>query len=593
MRKAALLFIGSALLFSCGSKPSENKNTETVELPLVAQGGKSYGGIFRLNESEYVDNLFPPHIVEPHTARVANQIFNGLFKFSQDSLTLEKDLVESYTVNNNNSVFVFKLKQGVLFHDDACFKDGKGRELKAKDVQFCFEELCNDDSLNQGFVVFHDFLKGANDYFSKSSTANKLSHVNGIKVLDEYTIQLTLAKPNALFLHNLAEPFTYIYPNEAFEKYGALIGLHPVGTGPFLLAQAEDFVEKESITLHRNSNYFEIDEYGNQLPFLEGLAITFENDKKQEVEKFKHNELDMIYHLPTDYIIELMEHNNDNEDIHDYIHQNTPEMSTHFLGFLTSNKSPFKNLNLRKALSFGINREKIVGFVLDGEAHEEGIYGITPPNAFPNYHAHKLKGYSLNLDSANYYLKLSGKNINGITLDYNMDGERNFRVAQEIKTQLKENLGIEIKINPQPLQKHMEHIVNGESKFYLIDWMYEYPHPENFLLSFYSHEINKDHNKSFPNNSRFENTEYDALLETAIYETHLERISQEFFEAEQRLMEEAPVVVLWYDESYRLLQHYVKDFPNNAMQYRDFSTVYIAKPRLIKEETKDSLDKLN
>ena len=594
MRKVFLLFVGTAFLLSCSSEKSEKTTVETKkEMPTSALGGKVYGGMFRLNESEYVNNLFPPHIVDPHSARVAHQIYNGLFKFSADSLTLEPDLVESYKLDASHLVYTFKLKKGVFFHDDPCFPDGKGRELNAHDIQFCFDELCNDDSLNQGFVVFHDFLKGANEYFSKSSTENKLNHVSGITVVDDYTLQLTLAKPNALFLQNLAEPFCYIYAKEAFQKYGNQIGSHPVGTGPFLLAKKEDFVEEESITLYRNPNYFDKDSYGNALPFLQGLTVYFVSDKKQEVEMFKHNELDMIYHLPTEYIIELMEHSDENDEIQDYIHQNTAEMSTHFLGFLMNNKSPFSNVNLRKAFSYAIDRTKIMQFILQGDAHEEGIYGITPPNAFPNYHADKIKGYKLNLDSAEYYLSKAGKRNYQIRLDYNKDGERNLLVAQEIKEQLETNLGITVHLNPQALQDHMDHILSGQSQFYLIDWMYEYPHPENFLLSFYSHEINKDHTKSFPNYSRFENAEYDALLEKAIYETHPERISQEFFEAEQRLMKEAPAVVLWYDESYRLLQHYVKDFPNNAMQYRDFSTVYIEKPRTLREETKDSLDKLN
>lgn len=578
LKKLAQIAILSSFMFSSCSDSGTGDQTDTGN--RSAKGNKNYGGIFRLNESEFVDNIFPPHIVDIHSTRVAEIIFEGLFRLDQSNLALVNGLAKDWEVDATRTKYIFNLRKGVLFHDNKCFAQDKGREFTAKDVEYCYTHLCSSSKDNQGYSIFRDFLVGANEYYE-----GKADKVTGIKVIDDHTIEMTLTKPNALFLYTLAEPFALIYPKEAVDYYKDKIGVNPVGTGPFMLKKSEDFVEANNIYLKRNNHYYLKDDLGNQLPFLDAVSITFVEDKLQEMNSFKHGNYEMIYHIPTEAIISLKEYNDDNEDLKDYQLQNTPEMSTHFLGFLLTDNSIFSDINLRKAFSYGINRKLIQDKVLSGEAHDAGLYGISPPNAFKDYPSETIKGYDLNLDTARYFYKQTGfsKNKNPkIRLDYNSDGERNFKVAQEIKSEIMLNLGIDIELNPVPLTKHIDNIMSGKSEFYLLDWVYDYPHPENFLLSFYSHEIN-DGEKSYPNVSRYKNPEFDNLFEKGLFQIHPDSSLKPLFKAEQLLMNDAPIVVLWYDESYRMLQPYVKDFPNNAMQYRDFREIYFDKPQVINE----------
>lgn len=576
--KAACYIIAISFLLCC-QKNSTKK--EGIDSGLkTALGGKSYGGVFRVNETEYIKTLFPPNLTDAFSQRVANQIFEGLLKFDQSDLSLQLGLADSYSVDSAGVTYVFKLKKGILFHDNSCFPDGKGRELIASDVKNAFTFLCTQNSNNQGFSVFKDVLKGATAYFNASIFVdNPDLEVEGIKIIDDYTIQFNLEKPSSVFLYNLARSFTYIYPKEAYLKYGLEMRINPVGTGPFYLSSIEEDI---SIILKRNEKYHKKDSVGNQLPYLNAITVSFIKDKKAELFEFKKGNLEMIYRLPTDNIIEIVEDAEDkskNGEYTKYILQRKPEMISHFLTFNTQSKL-YKNKNLRKALSFAVDRTKILEFVLQGEGYKAGINGVTPP-VFGNYDINAIKGYDLDLDSAKFYLSKAGypngKGLPKLQLILNSDGERNTNVAIEIQKQLKDHLNVNIELQILPFAQHVENVIGGKSDFFRIGWNADYPHPENFLYLFYGKDVPLSKTeKSFPNFARYKNSEFDQYYSQGLNAKDAKSAYEYFMKAEKILMSDAPVIVLWYDEGYRLLQPYIRNFPSNPMQYRDFTEVYFA-----------------
>ena len=84
---------------------------------------------------------------------------------------------------------------------------------------------------------------------------------------------------------------------------------------------------------------------------------------------------------------------------------------------------------------------------------------------------------------------------------------------------------------------------------------------------------------SYPNLSRYQNPKFDEYYKKALTAPTQSEAMEYFMKAEQIMIDDAPVIVLWYDEGYRLIQSYVKNFPNNPMQYRDFSEVYFKMPK--------------
>ena len=574
--KIPIYFLLVFLLIACGGNDSADDSKEGL---IQAKGDRYYGGVFRINESEYIKNLFPHNITDAYSYRVASQIYEGLFRFDPETLEVTNGLVESFEVNDSGTKYTFQLKKGVYFHDNPCFAGGKGRELKAADVQYSFTRLCTKSINNQNFSVFQGILKGADEYY-RATTGNQQPtfEVEGITVKGDYTIELELLKPNSLFTVNLARPACFIYPKEAEEKYGIDMRINAVGTGPFSL-NAEDVEEDISIILKKNPNYHLQDESGNQLPYLDAVSIQFIKDKKTELFEFRKGNLDMIYRLPTEYIIEILEETmpGANGEYSQFQLQRSPEMMTQFLT-LNNKSGVFRDKNVRKAFNFAIDRTKILDFVLNGEGYAPGNHGITPP-VFSNYDIGSIPGYSLNVDSARYYLKKagysSGSGFPKLQFLLNAEGERNTNVAVEIQKQLKDHLNVDVELQILPFAQLLEKSYSGQYNILRAAWVADFPSPENFLWIFSSKDVpNSLDEASYPNVARYISSNFDKYYDEALKAKSIDEANALFRKAEVQLMEDAPVIVLWYDEGYRLIQSYVKNFPNNPMQYRDLGRVY-------------------
>lgn len=564
----------SNVLSSCST--SEKRQTGELDL-TTGQGGRNYGGILRINEPEYIKNLFPHNITDVYSYRIASQIYEGLFKFNPRDLSIINSLAQSHEVDSTGTIYTFHIKENIYFHDDPAFPEGKGRELTADDIAFCFTQLCTAGPQNQSFSVFKDVIKGATAFYQASSTDQPLSSVEGIKVLDRYTLKIILTRPNAMFLANLARPACFIFPPEAFKTYGPEMRIKAVGTGPFILDAVDEDIQ---IILKKNEQYHGMDKFGNPLPFLDAITISFIKDKHTEMLQFKKGDLDMIYRLSTAHINEILEDTDPNQQgtYEEYQIQSSPEMVTQFLSF--NNESEiFRDINIRKAFNFAIDREKILDFVLQGEGAAPGIHGITPP-AFAGYDIRKIAGYYLNIDSAKYYLAQAGfpngEDFPEITLDFNAEGERNTAVAVEIQKQLYDHLNIKVNLNILPFAQLIENGYKGQYTVLKTAWYADFPNVENFLWLFYE-SYGEAASAAHPNIMRYKEPQFRKIYEKAVRAKTQEEAYGLFMEAEQIMIDQAPVAILWYDQGYNILKSYVKNFTTNPMQYRDYTEVFLSR----------------
>ncbi len=523
-----------------------------------------YNGIFRINEPEYINGLFPHYIIDPISRRVSSQIFEGLLKYNVNTLKVEPCLANYYNVNDSKTRYTFFIRHNVYFHDNECFPNHKGRELVAEDIAYCFRLLQQKSKLNRGYELFKNMFVQEDESM-------------GIKAISKYKVEFNLKKPNDQFLDLVASSFGYIFPKEAYTLYNNTITIHPVGTGPFYLKNANDLNEGVKIFLTRNNHYHKHDKNNKPLPYLDGLEISFLKEKKLVIRMFKNHELDCIYRIPRREIKYILQDSTGTGPYNDFIIQRMPELTTHYLGF-NHNKS-LLNGTIRKAMQYAINSKELIENILPYDSTQNR--SLTPSH-FVSYPFDSLKFPIFNVDSAKKYLALAGypngKNFPKISISLYTDGERNAIIANNLKKQLQKNLNITIEINPMPLGQHLETVLNGEPYLFLAEWNYQSNKEEDFLHCFYSQY------RGYPNLTQYQNPSFDIAFQQALNTRNKKRKKLYLAKAEQNVLDNIGVIVLWHDESFRILQPKVRNFSNNSIQFRDFTEVYFEPPKTLKEQ---------
>ncbi len=573
LKKFNLSFLALPLIIfalGCGgSGDSGSSSKSPSELKAVA-GGLYEGGVFRMNEVEYFRSLYPLNVTEVVGHRITNQIYQGLVRLNQADLSIEPCLAESWDVDSMATTFTFNIRKGIMFHDDPCFPEGKGREVTAHDFKYVMTLLCQPDATNQGFWVFDNRVKGASAYHASVGAGNPLPEgVTGVQVLDDHTLRIELEKPFASFLHILAMPFCEVFPKEAWDKYGNDMRTKTVGTGPFTIKALK---EDETVILVRNPNYWEKDEHGNRLPYLNGIKWTFLKERVSEMLEFKKGNLEMMYQIPLEMTREVIDQND--QLIGEYKKfqlQIRPVLTVQYYGFQHKSEL-FSNMNLRKALNYAVDRKKIVEYTLKGTG-KEAYSGIVPPG-MAGYDSEVVKGYNYDPARAKEYLAKAGypngEGLEELTLQINSGGGRNEQVAEAVQKMLMDNLGITVQITKLPFAQHLENLETGKVEFWRSGWVADYPDPENFLNLLYSvHIPEKLSDKSYINSTRFTSARFDSLFKIALQTVDDDKRNLLYMKCDQIAMDEAAIMPLYYNKDPRMLQPYVRDFPQNAMEYRN------------------------
>jgi len=569
MKKLLFSALTLTLLWSCGGGKEEGGMRE-------GKGGVYYGGIFKTNEIEDFRSLYPINVSENVGLHIASQAYEGLVKLTQADLSLAPCLAEKWDKSDDAKTWTFSIRKGVKFQDNQCFPGGKGREINANDFKYCFDRLCEASSENQQyFITFKDRVEGAEEYYQSTVDKKPLAGgVSGVKVIDEHTLQISLKYPFAGFLNILTMPGCWLYPKEAVEKYGSDMRVNCVGTGSFIIKNVK---EGDAVVMERNKNYWAVDEFGNQMPYLDAVKYSFIKDKKSELYEFKKGNLDMTFRLPIEMIPDILdEFNHAKEGNLRFDMMVVPAMGLDYYGF-QNQSDVFKDKNVRLAFNYAINRDKIVTFTLQGDGIPAS-YGIVPPS-FKEYDNKALRGYSFKPDTARQLLAKAGfpngKGFPKLTLQINSGGERNVQVAEVIQKMLKENLNIEVDINVMPMAEHMENFETGKAQFWRTGWIADYPDPETFLTILYGkHVPEKLSERSYINSVRYKSAKFDSIFELALREVDNKKRFDLYRQADQVAIDDAAIMPIFYHENYRLVQLWVKNCEANAMEYRDMSRVY-------------------
>ena len=530
------------------------------------------GGTFVIAENFSIGSIYPISITNKVEVLIAGQIHESLFRLDPKTLEVVPGLAEKWDLSKDGKTITLHLVKGAHFQDDKCYSSGKGPEITTKDVKFTIEHLATKTEENYQFSsILKDRLVGVNDFFDKKSNA-----ISGIKIIDDYTIVLELVNPSLSFLKLLANPSAAIINETAFKAYGKDL---KTGAGPFMYDVSSS---PEKLVLIKNPNYFRKDSLGFALPYLDTVIVQIMPSIENGLSSFENGKIDLINTLPSLRVKDVVEKN-----IKEFVGRppksllhREPEMLSQFYVFNTKQK-PFDNTAVRQAINYAIDREKLVDNVLQGQAIGPAVYGITP-NTFEGYDIKKIKGYSLDIDKAKKLLSdagyANGKGFPEVRILINSGNSRNSSVAVEIQKQLKEHLNINVSFESLPNIQKDELQIHGKSDIYRSAWVADYSSPESFLSLFVGDGVPADASAaSFPNTSRYQNPSYDLYFKKGRDSNIKDSSFVNFMRAEQILMDDAVIIPLWYEGSYRLLSNNVKGLNLNPMHYCDLTKTYKVK----------------
>ncbi|MEO5642158.1 MAG: ABC transporter substrate-binding protein [Bacteroidia bacterium] len=509
--------------------------------------------VFRFNELGDVTSLDPALAGSFENNWALTQLFNGLVEMDT-ALEVKPCLAKSWNITDDGMEYTFHLRTDVVFHDNPQFQGGKGRKVTAADFVFSFTRLFDKQISNASTLV-----DGIDLEFNSSIPA--------IKSLDDSTLVIRLKKPFQPFLGILTMKYFSVVPKEVVQFYKRDFGIHPVGTGPF---QLKFWKDKISLVLEKNQHYFKTDEMGARLPHLDIISVSFVKDPDAAFIQFMSGDLDMLSGIDAINKEKVLEKNGDLKMTYrdKYILISEPFLKTDYFGiYIDENSeivknSPLRIKYLRQAMNYGIDREKIVRY----RRYNLG----TPANAGfipPDMHAYdpaKLKGYSYNPDKARELLDLAGfpggkglKTIKLTTTASYLD------IAEDVSNQLNE-IGIKVEVDIMPPTAFKTAVAEGKLNVFRKSWICDYPDPENFMTLFYS----KHYSPSGSNYTHFHHSEFDRYYERCLVEQNDSLRSELFLRMDQILVEESPVIPLYYDRIVRLVQKSVSGLiidPTNSI----------------------------
>lgn len=556
LRLVALL--GSVLLGLSGCGETEERATSNT---------------FFFNINTEPNALDPIQISQQASWWIGSQVYDGLVALDAEMNPIGA-IAERWETSEDGLSWTFYLREDVRFADDPVFPDGVGRAVTAEDVRYSFERVCTPGSA--GYWVFRGKVVGVEEYYDGRATdgGSTVDHVSGFEVVDDRTFTIRLREPFAPFLYLLTTPFCYIVPQEAVEAHGEDYTRRPVGTGPFRLASWD---EGQQIVLTRNPHYWQKDQSGASLPYLDSVWVTFIGDPATEFGEFTGGNLDMITAIDPTFAERVLTEDGEGlqQEYAEYGLHTHPGMSIEYYGFTLDQStpagatSPFASeLHLRKAMNYAIDRERISRFVLKGLA-TPAHHGPIPPST-PGFTG--VEGYrydpakvAAHLDSAGYP---GGAGLEPFEIQVS-SSKQTTTVAEAIQEDLKK-AGFDVSITPTEHSTHLAMADNGEVAIWRTSWLADYPHAENFMANFYS-PYKKPNG---PNRARYENRRVDSLYRAALAPGLSREQSNEIYAQMERIvLDDAPWIFLYYSRVHHLTQPWISGYVSTPLQTFDLTRV--------------------
>lgn len=568
-RWTILLFMGLNSLACAGSvfyqETTRIRGFDPIrvsDIPSVAAVTKVYEPLY---QCAYLDR---PYRVEPLLAA-------RMPEFSPDGLTC-----------------TITLRSGIHYSDDPCFRatGGRGREVTANDFEYAFKRIADAANRSPGFGFFRGRIIGLDAFRerSQSSPANLYdTSVEGIQVLDATTLVVRLTRPWPQFPWILSLHYLSAVPREAVEMYGADLVRHPVGTGPYILAEWQPnyrmVFDRHPAWAKRTDRYPSaggpgdrerglLRDAGKQLPMTDRIVQQVIGDPSTQWLMFLKGLLDTsgISRDQWDAVVASDGTLKKDAQSRGWRLHLTPALDTYYIGFNMDDPLLGTNQFLRQALTCAFNRGEwqkfygsriipAVGPVPPGVA---GYRDGASPFAFDlGRAAHLLKeaGYPDGRDPA------TGRRLH-LTLELGST-EPETREAVELLVDFMARIGIVVEPAYYNKPVFFSRVERREAQMFWLNWTADYPDAENFLQLFYGPNASPGTNRS-----NYRNADFDRLYEAAASMPLGEARDKALSEMAAMVMNDCPWLFLHHPVAVSLTHPWVSnlkphDFPGGVIKY--------------------------
>ncbi len=490
--------------------------------------------VFRYNEYRNITSLDPAFSRNPQNIWPINQLFNGLVQLDE-KLGIKPEIACSWNISPDGLTYTFILRDDVFFHSSPLFGSKNTRKVIAKDFVYSFDRLKDPKIASPGGWV----LQNVRDYEAKGDNIFKIK----------------LKKAFPAFLGLLTMRYFAVVPKEVASHYGSNFRSKPIGTGPFYFKRWDENIK---LVMLKNPNYFEYDEQGERLPYLDAVSVRFIPDIQSEFMLFLQGKFDFINSLDASYKDELL--TPEGELRSKYINKlnmfKGPYLNTEYIGIYLENKNPaIQSKKIRHAINIGFDRNLMIAYLRNniGYPAKKGFI----PKGLPS-------NSSLDFE---YNPKYARKLVDSFIAETNQTPklkvatDANYQDLCEYLQRELQKIGIEIQIEVMPTASLRQAKSSGRLELFRASWIADYPDAENYLSLFYSDNFSPNG----PNYTHYLNPIFDSL-----YQESLSLISdslriKKYKEMDEILMSDFPIIPLYYDQVVRFVQKDVEGMKINPI----------------------------
>jgi oligopeptide transport system substrate-binding protein len=447
---------------------------------------------------------------------VEDSIFNALYRYAPkpgaEGTVLIPDLAADMPViSADGTTYTIKLRP------DARFAPPVDRAVTATDVKYSFERMMAEPRCPATY--FYAGVEGAQALVDKKAT-----EITGVKVIDPLTIQFKLSSPDLSFLYALSMEFCDVIPKEWVDKWGTKVNRHPLGTGPFYMTS---WTPGREIKLLKNPNYWNADKV-----YLDGVDFVFSVTPSTALLRLQRGEVDILGdNVPPADVNRVL----NDPQWKPYVFEQ-PLIATTYL-FMNMTKKPFDDIKVRQALSWAIDRDKLVK-LQSGQA--VSLYQIYPQN-LPGSEPGKVY-YGYDPAKAKALLAEAGYPDGFTSMIYTSNVDPMPKLVQSIQADLKA-VGVDAAIKTMNRATYYNFSSDAaKTQMGTSDWFLDFPDPVDWIVPFFT-EANAMVGGL--------NTSYyvDPWVESATAEAQkmtdpTQRLAK-YTEIQQHIMEQAPYVTLY------------------------------------------------